>query len=199
MSLPKNWPPETKYISAPFLSPTLSKEARTSLLTRSKESREIPASTPRGPSHTVHIKPINLPSHPANGQRGLFANKALKPGEFIIQYLGVYHCSTADPSTDPHAHSDYDLSLDRELKMGIDADKTGNEARFVNDYRGVAERPNAEFMEIWDPRRKERGIGVWVLGTGKSGNNGFKGIKKGEEILISYGKGFWGARSGGDS
>jgi len=93
---------------------------------------------------------------------------------------------------DPHADSDYDLNLDRELGIGIDADERGNEARFINDYRGVAERANAEFKEVWDERRKERGMGVWVLGERKSGK--WKGIKRGEEILVSYGRGFWGAR-----
>lgn len=96
---------------------------------------------------------------------------------------------------DPHAHSNYDLSLDRDLAVGIDADKMGNEARFINDYRGVGERPNAEFREVWDDRGKERGIGVFVLPERKDGGKkGKGGIKKGEEVLVSYGKGFWGAR-----
>lgn len=68
---------------------------------------------------------------------------------------------------------------------------SGNEARFINDYRGVADRPNAEFREIWDDRRGERGMGVWVLGGGKGRE---KGVRKGEEILVSYGRGFWDAR-----
>jgi hypothetical protein len=35
-------------------------------------------------------------------------------------------------------------------------------------------------------------VGVWVLGGGKKKKG--VGIKKGEEILVSYGKGFWGER-----
>jgi hypothetical protein len=35
-------------------------------------------------------------------------------------------------------------------------------------------------------------VGVWVLGGGKKRKG--VGIKKGEEILVSYGKGFWGER-----
>lgn len=35
-------------------------------------------------------------------------------------------------------------------------------------------------------------MGVWVLGGGKKKKG--VGIKKGEEILVSYGKGFWGER-----
>lgn len=68
----------------------------------------------------------------------------------------------------------------------------GNEARFINDYRGIAERPNTEFREVWDERRKERGMGVFVLGVGRSGKG--RGVRKGQEILVSYGRGFWGAR-----
>jgi len=100
---------------------------------------------------------------------------------------------TSNDVEDPHKDSDYDLSLDRELKVGIDADKMGNEARFINDYRGVGERANAEFKEVWDQRGKERGIGVFVLAERKDGK-GKGGIKRGEEVLVSYGKGFWGAR-----
>lgn len=100
---------------------------------------------------------------------------------------------TSSDAADPHAASDYDLSLDRELQLAIDAQRKGNEARFINDYRGVADRPNAEFKEVWDPRRRERGMAVWVLGEGRSGK-GRGGVKKGDEILVSYGRGFWGAR-----
>lgn len=38
-------------------------------------------------------------------------------------------------------------------------------------------------------------MGVWVLPVGKSGKDGRgKGVRKGEEIVVSYGRGFWGAR-----
>jgi len=57
----------------------------------------------------------------------------------------------------------------------------------VNDYRGVAPRPNAEFdLSL----RKDSGavhMSIWAL----------RDIGRGEEILVSYGKGFWRARGGG--
>lgn len=37
-------------------------------------------------------------------------------------------------------------------------------------------------------------MGVFVLPQGKKSGIGKKGIKRGEEILVSYGRGFWGAR-----
>ena len=206
---PKNWPPSLPYLTNPAYCPTLTPSHLTALRIRPQETKDLPPNTPKGPSPVVKITPITTPSHPANGQSGLFATKDLKPGTFILQYIGEIHASPLTNSTaslapsefnpqpqkpDPHASSNYDLSHDREMGIGIDADKRGNEARFINDYRGVAERPNAEFKEIWHGARKERGMGVWVLPEGKNGRG--KGIRKGEEILVSYGRGFWGARKG---
>jgi hypothetical protein len=196
-SLPKNWPPNIQYLVTPSYSKILSPTHKMTLQTRPRDALPIPPNNTKGPCSLVKITNIISPSHPAVGQSGLFAAKDLKPGTFILQYLGEIHPS-ANPlqsenvEGDPHESSNYDLSLDRESRIGIDADKKGNEARFINDYRGVAEKPNAEFKEVWDEGRGERGMGVWVFPEGKSGKN--KGIKKGEEILVSYGRGFWGAR-----
>ncbi|KIN01296.1 hypothetical protein OIDMADRAFT_103915 [Oidiodendron maius Zn] len=168
------------------------------LKSRPNDAYNIPLNSPKGPCSLVRIMPVTSPTHPACGQSGLFAARDLKPGTFILQYIGEIHAPSPDGSLtpDPHANSDYDLSLDREQGIGIDAQRKGNEARFINDYRGIAEKPNAEFKEVWDEEQKERGMGVWVLGEGKSGKG--KGVKKGEEILVSYGRGFWGARKSGD-
>lgn len=193
--VPKNWPGEILYLESPAYAPSLSQIHTSSLRIATSASASIPFNTPKGPCPRTKISRISISSHPAFGQCGLFAACDLKPGIFILQYLGEVHAPSSPDSsteTDPHAYSDYDLSLDRELRIGIDADKMGNEARFINDYRGIAERPNVEFKEIWDERRKEKGMGVFVLPQGKKGLG--KGIKKGEEMLVSYGRGFWGAR-----
>ncbi|RFU35139.1 hypothetical protein B7463_g1217, partial [Scytalidium lignicola] len=202
-SLPKNWPSNVSYITAPVLSKSLTSSHINQLRCAGKDHAIVPQNNPKGLCNLVKITPITSPPHPAYGQYGLFATKDLKPGMFILRYLGEIHPSTESPNepldtstgvsdVDRHAKSDYDLSLDRELGLGIDAEKMGNEARFINDYRGVAEKPNVEFKEIWDEVRRERGMGVWVLGEGKSGKG--KGVRKGEELLVSYGRGFWAAR-----
>ena len=120
-------------------------------------------------------------------------------------YLGYVH-GPGPHDTDPA--SDYDLSLDQELGVGVDARSMGNESRFVNDYRGVRNAgPNAEFrdcvVQVGTGKGKgrwERRIGVFVLGAGRggSGRRG-RGIRKGEEVLVSYGKGFWRGGGGGDT
>lgn len=62
----------------------------------------------------------------------------------------------------------------------------GNEARFINDYRGAATKPNAVFVD-------ERSVAGELQMTVWSCD---QEIKKGDEILVSYGKGWWMARSG---
>ncbi|KAK3316406.1 hypothetical protein B0H66DRAFT_480196 [Apodospora peruviana] len=108
-----------------------------------------------------------------------------------------------------HEKSDYDLWLSKEAGVAVDAEIKGNEARFVNDYRGVPgkERANAEFRVVWDLRRSEWTMAVFVLPLSKKqrlklqqvggkGSIGSKagGIKKGDEVLVSYGRGFWDRR-----
>lgn len=114
--------------------------------------------------------------------------------------------SGGSTGADEEAASDYDLWLDRDADVAVDAARQGNEARFVNDFRGVEARANAEFRSVFCERWGQVCVGVWVLGTtgkrkkkkkkmgggvagGKGSGDG--GIRKGEEILVSYGKGFW--------
>lgn len=190
---PKGWPSGTLYLRSPSYSKKLTESARKALVLPA--SQLAPNSEARrlvGPSPNVKITKIQDPSHPAHGQYGLFATQNLPPDSFILPYLGYVH-----DQQDTNEASDYDLSLDRELGIGVDASVMGNEARFINDYRGVADAPRAEFRDIYIDIGKgqlEKAIGVFVLSAGKSGKRA-KGITKGQEILISYGKGFWTARS----
>ncbi|KAI1374474.1 hypothetical protein F4677DRAFT_426235 [Hypoxylon crocopeplum] len=192
---PKNWPVAIPYLSQPAYAPHVTRSQRQVLNMRPPDlTTEIPRDFPRGPSALVRIVPICDPSHPANGQSGLFAARSLTPGSLILPYYGVIH-SSLPPDNTNHEKSDYDLWLDRDVALAVDADKAGNEARFVNDYRGVKERANSEFRECWDSRRGEKCMAVFVLPAGKNtGKKAGVGIGKGEEILVSYGKGFWSKR-----
>lgn len=127
----------------------------------------------------VLIRPISNPSHPAVGQYGLFAAKKIPPQTHIIDYVGELHCDDRE--------SNYDLSLYRSqdgTNIGIDASTMGNEARFINDYRGIREKPNAVFVDGRTGSGELR-MSVWSAS---------QTIKKGDEILVSYGKGWWCAR-----
>ncbi|KYK55161.1 uncharacterized protein DCS_07123 [Drechmeria coniospora] len=147
----------------------------------------VPISSTAAPSAKVKIQAIRDSSHPANGQYGLFAAQCLPAGSFILAYLGRVHAGASSSS-----ESDYDLWLDKEADVAVDAAREGNEGRFVNDYRGIGHRANAVFGPAYCERWGELCVGLWVVGGKKVG----KGIKKGEEILVSYGKGFWKERMG---
>ena len=216
MSQPKNWPSALPYLKAPLHSKELTPAHLAALRARPSSSSSdtssgsssmpiMPASETPIPCPRVRIQAIQLPSHPAHGQHGLFATQHLKPGSLILAYLGRVHGSTGAA-----AASDYDLWLDRDADVAVDAARQGNEARFVNDFRGIGPRANAEFRSVFCERWGQVCVGVWVLGTGtgttgkrkgksKKGGavaaggrrSGDGGIRKGEEILVSYGKGFW--------
>ncbi|KAI5815046.1 hypothetical protein BZA77DRAFT_317403 [Pyronema omphalodes] len=174
-SVPSNWPQHLPYYTVPLLSPALSRTSDLLAISSLNLLSKVPAAPP---STLVKIKPISSSTHPANGQAGLFALRTLPARSWVIDYIGFYHTlEESDPT------SDYDISLDREAGVAVDAAKGGNEARFVNDYRGVSERANVEF----ENRRVGGQMRIAVM-------VGPKDIKKGEELLVSYGKGFWDGR-----
>nr|CAG8445650.1 10701_t:CDS:2 [Entrophospora candida] len=134
------------------------------------------AITPNLPNPLVKIKYLkDQKDHPAYPGNGLFATKDLKESTLIINYNGkVMPREGFDDS-----NNNYVLCF---------INKLCNEARFINDYRGISKKPNAIFHEYIDLNTGMVNMGVWVIsGIGK--------IKKGSEILVSYGKGFWKERS----
>ncbi|KAI0728581.1 hypothetical protein C8Q72DRAFT_833363 [Fomitopsis betulina] len=174
---PPHWPASVLYIAEQRYHTSVPTELR--LLIRPTQPV---LSVVQNPHKLTVIRRITEQSHPAHGQFGLFAAKKIQPRSHIVDYAGEVHC-------DDRLGSDYDLSLYRDasgLSVGIDAQLMGNEARFVNDYRGIKSKPNAMFEE----RRTEAGelrMSVWSSSDI---------IKKGDEILVSYGKSWWQARVG---
>ncbi|TEB39356.1 SET domain protein, partial [Coprinellus micaceus] len=169
-----NWPGALRYSNRPIYHASVNKEVRHFLQsgpTGAKETDNTPCK--------VYIRKIADSAHPAHGQCGLFAGKRIPPNAFILDYIGEVHC-------EDRPESDYDLSLHRfpdGLSVGIDASRVGNEARFTNDYRGVQKKPNAFFT---DYRTQSGELRMCIKSRGE--------IKKGEEILISYGKSWWSNR-----
>ena len=171
---PPRWPDSLEYLAEPRYHPSVPPQLRDVLAPRPTTATPAHA-LPQKP--LVAIQPITEPSHPARGQFGLFAAKKIPPRTLILDYIGEVHC-------DDRPGSDYDLSLYRSPEhgsVGVDAQSAGNEARFINDYRGVKPKPNALFQE----RRTSTGelrMSVW---------SGTEVIKKGDELLVSYGKSWW--------
>ena len=189
---PKGWPSDVTYLQLPLISKKLDADkARQLFLLKSELPSDVHTWKPSAPYSNVRITPVADESHPAHGQHALCATQHLPPNTFILPYLGYVH-----DQTDIDEASDYDLSLDRELGIGVDASKMGNEERFINDYRGVSTAANAEFRDLFvdvGSGKVEKRVGVFVLSASKSGKRS-KGIARGEEILVSYGKGFWSER-----
>ncbi|EGO24943.1 hypothetical protein SERLADRAFT_468952 [Serpula lacrymans var. lacrymans S7.9] len=162
---PSSWPPNVQFIAVPQYHTSVTSVMR-SFLTKVKVPADSPSSSAVSSCHC--------------SQFGLFAAKNIAPKIHILDYIGEVHC-------DDRPTSDYDLSLYRSqdgVSVGVDASKVGNEARFINDYRGVKSKPNVVFVD----RRTSSGelrMSIWSSAAP---------IKKGEEILVSYGKSWWRSR-----
>ncbi|KAF9270511.1 hypothetical protein L218DRAFT_889026 [Marasmius fiardii PR-910] len=180
---PPHWPKELTYIRTCHFHRSVSSEARAFIHgnTTKRHSGQTVATAKSYKPQNVVIRRISNNSHPANGQSGLFSSRKIPPKTYIIDYIGELH-------SDVRPTSDYDLSLYRfqesEEGVGIDASRMGNEGRFINDYRGVKNKPNAVFVDYRTSTGELR-MGVW---------SGSEEIKKGDEILVSYGKSWWKAR-----
>jgi hypothetical protein len=203
---PQHWPTDVIYLTKARLSPTFPHQLVPLLHNVDKPKGKF---SPQAITHPtqVQIKPVNAPSHPANGQLGLFAKQKIPPTTLIIPYLGVVHhtlipadSTQSTPDTlEEEEESDYDLSMLRvsaselrnpfpgyHISIGVDAARQGNAGRFVNDYRGIANGPNAEFR-VGAGEAGELRMEIWSLKNG---------IAKGDEVLVSYGKSWWAGRTG---
>ncbi|KAG8220032.1 hypothetical protein J3R82DRAFT_1045 [Butyriboletus roseoflavus] len=153
---PPQWPPSIQFITSPRYHSSV--PASTRALLTNGASTPHPKSPRRTINPLVRIKLITEPGNPACGQYGLFALKKIHLRSHIIDYIG-----------------------EDGVNVGIDASGMGNESRFINDYRGIRDKPNAEFVE-YQTTGGELRMSIWSKGDG---------IKKGEEILVSYGKSWW--------
>ncbi|KAF8971505.1 hypothetical protein BDZ97DRAFT_1650971 [Flammula alnicola] len=178
-SKPAHWPQHLRYINSSCYHSSVPPAVRRHVQGSSSSANSGSPLNAKGPK--VTIRAISNSSHPANGQFGLFAAQRISPKTHIVDYIGEIHC-------DDRPDSDYDLSLCRlpdGLSVGIDATTMGNEARFVNDYRGISKKPNAIFV---DGRSSSGEMKMSIWSSGEE-------IKKGEEMLVSYGKSWWRYRS----
>ncbi|KAJ3175929.1 hypothetical protein HDU87_005593 [Geranomyces variabilis] len=188
---PKNWPAGVKFLATNHWSDSIPLELLAFYVPKQwPPPPQSPASaaTPP-PTHTpfpvkeatkerrVSVKKITDPSHPAFGQCGLFAATALAARTHILDYVGQVRLAADASET-----SDYILSFDRVTGLSLDAEFAGGEGRFCNDFRGVCAKANVEFDPYRDSKTGQVKMGIWVLA---------KDIKKGDELCVSYGKGWW--------
>lgn len=79
------------------------------------------------------VQQITNSSHPALNQFGLFAKRGIPPRTHILNYIGHVH---TEEESQPDSNYDIRFIFTPQGSLHIDASKMGNEARFINDYRG---------------------------------------------------------------
>jgi len=158
-------------------------------------------------SSCFEIKHITNKRHPCYGHYGLFATRQLgyekgdlpilfdtprakytRLGLHLMDYTGVVRIMTLT-EMERELKSDYayelfefrrraNLAPGGKLYAIIDSEYVGNESRFINHYKGVADAPNVTFAFYRDTFSSELRVGIFLL----------RPINAGEEILIDYGE-----------
>jgi len=126
----------------------------------------------------ISIQRIRDPTHPCDGQFGVFANKDMKPDFYIGEYTGKVLLQVEQP----YSHYLVDFSNPHSEgcdKVWVDALKEGNETRYINDARNTNRPYNVTFKKMF----LDGIMRVYVQCV--------LDVKKGEELLVDYGDGYW--------
>lgn len=113
---------------------------------------------------------------------GLFAKRDFKKNEIIARYTGdLINTGNGEHRMDGFGGSHYVLELSQQI--AIDAARTNTaDGRMINDARGTGKRMNVRFV----PNQRAKTVTIRTT----------RAVKAGEEFLLSYGRGFWGAVRG---
>eukprot|EP00038_Savillea_parva_P000601 m.97146 g.97146 ORF g.97146 m.97146 type:complete len:425 (+) comp10203_c0_seq3:401-1675(+) len=129
------------------------------------------------PSPNVRIWEVDDPTHVCYGSRGLKATRDIKCGEVIGRYTGFVTCTS-----EHDVRGTYTVGIN--AGQVIDGFVHGNEMRFMNDFRAIAEERNADFAgKVCICRMGEGCVQMLIVASAD--------INAGEEILTDYGKEYW--------
>jgi hypothetical protein len=125
---------------------------------------------------------IKASSVPGAGKGLWAATRDFRPGQIVAHYTGDLVPTAAGGRADGFGGSHYVLELSD--AVSLDAARTNTaDGRMVNDARGSGQRPNCRFSV--NQRTKTATL------------RALKPIKKGAEMLVSYGRQFWSRARGG--
>jgi len=155
---PLMWPPSVEYTPNLINSYNLSQDAKLKM-----DKSAI--------SFVSNVVKIGVVESINRGEWGLFATQDLEACKILGEYTGKLRMSN---SCQKEGHS-LSISFD-EFSIDIDAEVTGNEFRYINDYKSTGkENPNVKFESV--PLGGEWHI--LVVTTHQ--------IKKGEELVADFG------------
>ena len=140
-----------------------------------KQGTQCGCKTAKGQHCHIHMRLLDglrvTTASLAGAGNGLFATRDFAPGEHIADYTGDELIIRRNSDGGP-----YCLSLSQRRAIDAAPTNTGY-GRWANDPRGSGGGPNAEF--VVNPAR----------GTGRL--RATARVRKGEEILVSYGASYW--------
>ena len=124
----------------------------------------------------LQIKKSTVP----NAGLGLFARRAFKKGEIVARYTGdLIETQAGEDRRDGFGGSKYVLEMSE--RVSVDAARTNTaDGRMCNDPRGSGKRANVKFSV--NQQTKTATV------------RAKRAIAAGEELLLSYGRGFWTAQ-----
>ena len=131
------------------------------------DQREILSKYNKNHIEGTLVKYINNKNHPACNQYGLFATKDWNKFVIIGEYTGEI--------IDSYNDSEYLVAFTNiSISICIDAEKHGNECRFINHYKNIIKKPNCKYVPTYVNRKPI--ILIVVI----------ENIKIGEEICSDY-------------
>jgi hypothetical protein len=116
----------------------------------------------------VLIQKIEDKNHILYGEYGLFATEKINKFDVLGEYTGLITELGGKYVASFHG-------IDKLGVFGVDAEKAGNELRFINDYLNIGPKPNTILKNTIIDRRPK----IFVVAT--------EDIEIGEEILMDYG------------
>lgn len=145
------------------------------LVSETREERLLPClrRIQREGTDEFYCKRITISYINRNVGYGVFATENIPPYSTLIHYAGILRpeCSIKESNDSTFAFTDF-------KEFSIDAAKYGNWARFMN--HGEGKKINVVPWEVYLPE------GPRIVFT--AGQNG---IKKGQQLLYSYGDEYW--------
>lgn len=166
---PNNWPVKLEHLEKLFWK----EEASAYYLKNLSKFTDVEAFKPQK-MYQLSIQKLSE-DHPSTGY-GLFAAEYIPPFTYILDYNG-------NVQLDELISSENDYCIHLHDALSVEAETSGNAARFINDFYKIASRPNVAF----DTYRcgDEVRVGVWSLNVP---------IEIGQELLVTYGLDFWESR-----